>query len=177
MRIVTVTGHRPKYFKNGYSDKHNQRLYDLFYDWLSKSHSENAIYTYISGMALGVDIQSTQAALALGIPVVAGVPFRNQEATWQPKDQKRYRELLTYAKEVVYVDELTDPQYLVKNSKPGLYNPYKLLLRNNWMIDQCTEVLAMWNNLPGGGTYQVVKYAESKGLIVTNLWSEYELNN
>jgi len=176
-RIITVTGHRPKYFKNGYSEQHNKLLYNLFYNWLFKAHSENTIDIYISGMALGVDIQSTKAALDLEIPVIAGVPFKNQDARWSVKQQAEYRHLLTLVKEVVYVDELTDSQYLVKNSKPGLYNPYKLLLRNNWMIDQCTEVLALWNRNPEGGTYQAVKYAKSKGLTITNLWDKYETYN
>ena len=52
----------------------------------------------MSGAALGVDIEAIQAAVDLNIP------FRNQDAKWQPKDQKKYRELLTYAKQVVYVD-------------------------------------------------------------------------
>ena len=172
-RIVTVTGHRPKYFKNGYSLETSKLLYNIFYNWLSV----NTIDALVSGAALGVDIEAIQAAVDLNIPFIAGIPFRNQDAKWQPKNQKKYKELLNYAKQVVYIDELTDSQYLVKNSKPGLFNPYKLLLRNNWMIDQCTEVLALFNEKPEGGTYQAVKYAESKGLTVTNLWSEYELNN
>jgi uncharacterized phage-like protein YoqJ len=173
MRIVTVTGHRPKYLKDGYSQATFNTLVDIAETWLSTEKPDSLI----SGAALGWDLACVQACLNLDILFVAAVPFRNQDAKWLPKQQLAYREQLTKAKEVVYVDELTDPQYLVKNSKPGLYNPYKLLLRNNWMIDQCTEVLALWNNKCEGGTYQAVKYAESKGLTVTNLWGEYELNS
>ena len=172
-RIVTVTGHRPKYLKEGYSQATFNTLVEIAEIWLSKEQPD-LIY---SGAALGFDLACIQACLNLNIPFTAAVPFKNQDDKWSVKQQLEYRKLLTYAKKVVYVDELTDLQYLVKNSKPGLYNPYKLLLRNKWMIDQCTEVLALWNNKCEGGTYQAVKYAESKGLTVNNLWSKYELNN
>ena len=171
-RIVTVTGHRPKYLKDGYSQTTTDILLNLSYNWLAKEQP-NLVYI---GMAIGWDICCAKSCKALYIPFVAAIPFRNQDAKWSAKQQLEYRKLLTYAKKVVYVDELSNTSYLVKNNKPGFYNPYKLLLRNNWMIDQCTEVLALCNNTPSGGTYQAVKYAESKGLTITNLWSEYEKN-
>lgn len=173
MRIVTVTGHRPKYFRDGYSEKTTDILLNISYDWLDTNKPD---LVYI-GVALGWDICCAKSCISLHIPFVASVPFRNQDAKWSPKQQKEYRWLLTQADKIVYIDELTDSQYLVKNSKLGLYNPYKLLLRNNWMIDQCTEVVAMWNGEATGGTYQAVKYAKSKGLTVTNLWGEYESYN
>lgn len=172
-KIVTVTGHRPKYLKDGYSQTTFNTLVNIAETWLGKESPDSLI----SGAALGFDLACMQACLNLGIPFVAAVPFRNQDAKWSAKQQLVYRQQLTKAKEVIYVDELTDPLYLVKSSNPGLYNPYKLLLRNNWMIDQCTEVLALWNGKSEGGTYQAVKYAESKGLTITNLWSEYEAAN
>lgn len=170
MKIVTVTGHRPKYFKDSYSENTYNTLVEIADNWLTKN-KPNLVYI---GMALGWDFACADSCVLSNIPFIAAVPFRNQDAKWSVKQQQTYRELLCCAKQVVYVDELTDSQYLVKNSKPGLYNPYKLLLRNNWMIDQCTEVLAMWNGKEEGGTYSAVKYAKSKGLTITNLWSEYE---
>ena len=63
-RIVTVTGHRPKYFKNGYSLETSKLLYNIFYNWLSV----NTIDALVSGAALGVDIEAIQAAVDLNIP-------------------------------------------------------------------------------------------------------------
>ena len=49
----------------------------------------------ISGMALGWDMALAQAAINLGIPFIAAVPFIGQENMWIKKTQEYYKELLS----------------------------------------------------------------------------------
>lgn len=114
----------------------------------------------ISGMALGWDMALAEAALGLGIPLVAAVPFKGQESVWPQDAQRRYAALLGLAAEVVYV------------CKPG-YEAWKYQRRNEWMTDRCDVLLALWNGTPGG-TANCVRYAQKKGKKIVNVWDDLE---
>jgi uncharacterized phage-like protein YoqJ len=120
---------------------------------------------------LGFDTACGLAAYKLTIPYTVAVPFRTQNCKWYEDDVIRYRRLLAYASKMVYVDEL--PEYAIANLNPGEYHLAKMQKRNEWMLDNCTEVLTLWNEQAKSGTYNAVEYAQSKGLTITNLWSEF----
>lgn len=101
----------------------------------------------ISGMALGVDQWAAETCVALGIPFTAAIPFEGQESKWPWRAQRHYRELLEMAEERVVVC-------------PGDYRPFKLQKRNEWMVDNCTLLIAVWDGSPGG-TANCVRYATS----------------
>lgn len=103
----------------------------------------------ISGMALGVDQWAAQEAVDLGIPFVAAVPCDNHEARWPLPSKERYHALLAKAAEVVVV-------------RPGPYHEWKMDRRNEWMVDNCDLLLAVWDG-SSGGTANCVRYAESVG--------------
>jgi uncharacterized phage-like protein YoqJ len=42
----------------------------------------------------------------------------------------------------------------------GDYAPWKMMLRNKYMVNNCDVLLALWNGTPGG-TQKCVAYAES----------------
>jgi uncharacterized phage-like protein YoqJ len=104
----------------------------------------------ISGMALGVDTWVADAALGLGIPLVAAVPFAKQDAKWSSADRKRYRALLWKAAIVCVVSEASS------------YHPSQMQARNEWMVDRCGLLVAYWNGSTGG-TSNCVAYARRKG--------------
>lgn len=152
--IICGTGHRPNKV-GGYSDPAREILNSVAMQWLSK----NKVDKVISGGALGWDQALALAAWDLGIPLTMALPFLDFDSRWP----KQSRDFLAYlnknAHEVVYVSE------------PG-YNPYKMQVRNVWMVDHCDAVLALWNG-SSGGTANCVSYAEKAGKPIINLWERF----
>lgn len=56
----------------------------------------------------------------------------------------------------------------------GRYAPEKMQRRNEWMVDHCTEVVALWDGTPGG-TANCLRYANQPAIErpVVNLWPEF----
>lgn len=146
--ILGVTGHRPEELPGGYDPSSPERI-DLIKRIKAMVFSRNPALV-LSGMALGVDQYVCEICLSLGIPYVAVVPFVGQESRWPPAAQAEYKELLKTAIEVVVTDDT-----------PG-YEPWKMELRNHYIVDRCDELLAVFNGSPGG-TANTVLYAQSIG--------------
>lgn len=113
----------------------------------------------ISGMALGWDTAVALAAIRVGIPFIAAIPFQGQQATWPLEAKQRYQMLLAAAAEVVTVSR-------------GGYTPQALHARNRWMVDRCNLLMTLWNGT-GGGTASCIAYAQQVKRPWINLWSEY----
>lgn len=154
MNRLAATGHRPDKL-GGYGAHVDDRLRKLAFDFLAVEMPDEAI----SGMALGWDMAFAEAALLLGIPLVAAVPFAGQESKWPAASQARYRSILERAARVVTVCD-------------GGYSPVKMTARNEWMVDTCDMVVALWNGSPGG-TGNCVAYARRQNRPVINLWILY----
>jgi uncharacterized phage-like protein YoqJ len=144
MRIA-ITGHRPNKLGNDY---------DLVSPLINRIRIllNEVILNYqpteiISGMALGIDTLWAQLAIENSIPLVAAIPFKGQESMWPQKSQKVYNYLLSKAKEIVIVNE-------------GGYSPSKMQIRNEWMVDNCNLLIAVWDET-SGGTANCVNYAKS----------------
>jgi uncharacterized phage-like protein YoqJ len=152
--IIAGTGHRPKTL-GSYDPRTAQRLVDLAGAALEKYRPAQLI----SGMALGWDTALATAAHDLNIPFVAAVPFRGQELAWPEESRDRYHRLLAVATEVTVVSK-------------GGFSAAKMQRRNEWMVDRCDLVLALWNGGPGG-TGNCVAYASLRERKVVNLWSSW----
>lgn len=142
--IVAFTGHRPDKL-GGYKSNPLQswvrRQIRIHLEALAPSGA-------ISGMALGVDQWAAEELLLLGVPFVAAVPFVGQEARWPSESQERYRDLLARAFRVVHVS-------------PPPYAAWKMQVRNQWMVNHCAKLIAVWDG-SSGGTSNCVSYAERK---------------
>lgn len=152
--IICGTGHRPDKL-GGYGQDVTDKLISLATDALEELHPEQVI----SGMALGWDQALATAAIRLDNPVLAAVPFKGQESTWNQESQDIYNSILAKCKKVAIISD-------------GGYTIAKMMLRNNWMVDNSTHVLALWNG-SRGGTYQTVKYAQKVGKPIRNLWNKF----
>lgn len=148
------TGHRPEKL-GGYTAAVAERLFDLARAVLVRE----APTKVISGMALGWDTALALAALDLGIPLLAAVPFAGQERKWPVPSQEIYRAIIARA-EVVVVCE-------------GGYAPWKLQKRNEWMVDNADALIALWDG-SSGGTANCVAYAAPRGIRMVNVWSTWE---
>jgi uncharacterized phage-like protein YoqJ len=143
---VAFTGHRPDKL-GGY--KTPNPIYDRVVDELHKALVSVRPTLAISGMALGVDQWAAEIALDLDIPLLAAIPFQGQESTWPDPSKAKYRALLARASHVIEV------------SKPG-FAAWKMQKRNEWMVDNCDLLIAVWNWSPGG-TCNCIKYAQKVG--------------
>ena len=99
-------------------------------------------------MAQGVDQIAAEVAMDLFFDVVAAVPFEGQETLWPEPAQIKYWELLL---KCVDVREICEPGYAA----------WKMMKRNQWMVDNCDVLIAVWDG-SSGGTKNCVDYATSK---------------
>ena len=151
---VAGTGHRPDKL-GGYGKSVKARLEVLAIDWITL----NKPSLVISGMALGWDQALAEAALEVKVPLLAAIPFEGQEASWPDEGQRRYREILAAAQEVKVVSQ-------------GGYAAYKMQRRNEWMVDHCDLVLALWDG-SSGGTGNCIRYARQQLKTIENLWTQW----
>jgi uncharacterized phage-like protein YoqJ len=118
----------------------------------------------IVGMATGVDQWGGWIFSKLGIPFIAAVPFEGQELAWPTIARERYNRLLAKADEVHLVGHLTPQQ----REDSRLVN-VALYMRNCWMVDNSTKLLAVWDGARKGGTWNCLRYAESVGREVVRI--------
>ena len=154
--IIAGTGHRPDKL-GGYNEEVTKALIKLATEALTLLDDDQPVEEIISGMALGWDQAIAQAAINLEIPFIAAIPFLGQEKKWPESSQEIYRQLLAKAKTVTIVS-------------PGGYASWKMEKRNEWMVDNCDEIAALWNGT-AGGTANCISYAASKKKIIHNFWA------
>lgn len=142
--IVAFTGHRPDKL-GGY--KVPNPIYIHVCQQIEKTLIELKPEKVISGMALGVDQWAAYIATKLNIPFLAAIPFIGQEKAWPMASQSIYNKLLKKSAEQVIVCE-------------GGYAANKMQIRNQWMVDNCDKLIAIWDGTPGG-TGNCVNYAKS----------------
>lgn len=152
--ILAGTGHRPDKL-GGYSSLIQKELQKL---------AEQEIYRLkpslvITGMAQGWDQALGWAAKAQCVPFHAYIPFVGQENVWPDATQDRYRELLSYAAQIVVCS-------------PGGYSATKMQTRNMRMVDDCTDLIALWDGSPGG-TANCLVYARFKKRPIHLCWEAW----
>lgn len=153
-KSVCFTGHRPQ--KLGGYDETSPAITNIKKALLSEIvDAYNKGYrTFISGMALGVDIWAAELVIGLrniffeDIELIAAIPFEGQEKAWPAKAVFRWKKIKKLADQVVIVSE-------------GGYAAWKMQKRNSWMVDNSSLVIAVYDG-SGGGTGNCVKYAGGK---------------
>lgn len=117
----------------------------------------------ISGMALGWDMAIAEAALALDIPLWCAIPFWAQPSKWPNTQFARWFAIRKRAARVDYIA----PSYSLAAFQS----------RNEFMVDRCDLLLALWNGKPGG-TGNCVQYAKrtKPNLPAQNFWPEWDLH-
>lgn len=160
MISIAVTGHRPDKLW-GYDLNHPKykELESLIMKEIAKiilEHQFENPIECISGMALGVDTIFAKAVLKMrmeapeSIRLIAAVPCIEQDKLWRGNDKTTYKNILSLSDEVVHVSK--EP-----------YTKGCMNARNQYMIDRCNVLLAVWNGDKIGGTADAVKRAERAG--------------
>lgn len=108
-------------------------------------------------MALGVDTIWAELALKHEVPLLCAVPCYNQHKRWPEKSQERYADILNH------------PLSCLKYIHEGEYNDKCMQIRNEWMVNECDLLVAVWDG-SSGGTANCVKYAESVGKPIIRIY-------
>ncbi len=118
---------------------------------------------FITGMAIGFDMLAAEAVLRLrasrpDVHLMAAIPFPGQPARFSLEDGQRYIRLL----------EAADSRKMVS----AFYHSGCFHRRNDYMIDQASMLIALWDGKPSGGTYYTCSEALRRGLSVVNLFEQ-----
>ena len=141
--IIGISGHR----RLGSYDIPNNPVYLDVKKRLTEKLLELKPDVVITGMAIGCDILVAEICVENNIPFVAAIPFEGQTNAWSDKDRDNYNMLLTKAKQVVMVN-------------PGGYEGWKYQARNEWIVDNCDELVAVYDlKVRAGGTKNCLNYA------------------
>lgn len=158
-KATCFTGHRPNKL-NGYNPKDNRemlyKLRDIIID-----HIENKnVDTFITGMALGIDMWAARIVLKLKekyphIKLTAAIPCSKQYSKWKLQSQQEWVAIVRRCDTVHYVSD--EP-----------YTAWCMQKRNEWMVDNSNYVIAVWDGTKGG-TGNCVNYAVKQGKEITKL--------
>lgn len=143
---MAFTGHRP--------DKLNPfilRWAQTGIDPLEEILKQLSPKRVISGMAPGIDVLGLRAARKLGIPVTAAVPWPGHGAQggWRGRTH-------------LYLDLLDECDVVEVLGEDTEYRPWYYQKRNEWMVDNCDALVAVWDG-SDGGTKNCVLYARKVG--------------
>ena len=159
---ISFTGHRPNKLPGGY-DACAYYLAIPIHNVIRDLHNKHGIEKVYCGMALGFDQAVAEMCVNMRVKVVACVPCNNYEVKWPSYSQEKYQQLLADI-------ESQGGEIRVLQDK---YSPQCLQLRNIYMVDNADIVIACWDGTTGG-TANCIKYAESKGKEVINIWDELQ---
>ena len=110
---------------------------------------------FYSGGALGVDQIAAEEVINfrasnVDVRLIMAIPCEGQERRWPNPSQNRYHRILEQADETILVTG-------------GKCEGWKMLVRNEWMVDNTEAVVAVWDERLAGGTGKTVKYAQGEG--------------
>lgn len=120
---------------------------------------------FITGCAMGVDLWAGQIVLKKKekypyLRLIAANPWPEMAERWDPGWKEQYRELLRRADQVVTIS--------------SHYSKCVYKLRNIWMVDHSSRLIAYYNGSPGG-TKNTILYAEKCGLEVVRFGSNQDI--
>lgn len=153
-RNCCCTGHRPKGFPFKYgvdTQRHNAYIQTLEQK-IKLAITEYGITNFISGMALGVDLDFAEIVIKLRkiypVALECAIPCPDQTLKWNDKDKLRHENILNRADEINLISER--------------YTPECMLKRNRYMVDKIELVIAVFNGMEKGGTWYTINYAKKE---------------
>lgn len=149
------TGHRPKSFPWKYDE--NARDCVLLKEVLAgqvMALADRGVTDWLSGMAQGTDLWCAQIVLGLkeknpALRLHCILPCEGQEAKWPVAEQERYRSILRQADEAICVNQE--------------YTADCMLVRNRYLVEHSSVLLAVYNGTYRSGTGMTVRYAKQLG--------------
>lgn len=171
MYRIAFTGHRPNKL-GGYDWNTAENIQNMenLKDAILKvmKASGDSEFSFYFGGALGVDQMAFEVVSEIQktfhnfrILKTICIPFAKQDSAWVDSSKVIYHKQLKEAEALVYVDNL--PKYQISSIPMGEYHPAKMQKRNEYMVDNCDILIAVYNGDEKGGTANCVKYAKKIG--------------
>ena len=155
------TGHRPDGLF-GYDPRTdgNLKMLHKLRELIIHHIEHYGVDTFITGMALGVDMWAARIVLKLKetyphLKLVAAIPCNNHSSKWNQESQEEWK---------MIVDRCDIVRY-VSNEE---YTNWCMQKRDEWMVDRSKYVIAVWNETKGG-TANCVNYAKKLDKTITVL--------
>lgn len=153
---IGFTGHRPSSLPWKYNESAPSCIAfkkDL-YTMLEKA-IQNGWTSFISGLAIGYDTIAAETVLELkkkykDVKIYGAIPHPGQEAKWTDDAKARYKKLLKKLDDYVICSESYD-------------GPETMYKRNQFIVDNSSVIVALWNGSPRSGTANTVNYAKKQG--------------
>lgn len=144
------TGHRPEKLKRAYEEC-LKRLCSAIMDAYDCGYR-----IFISGMARGVDLWAAHIILVLRslhpeIRLVAAIPFDGFIRKWCQEEQQIYQVILNQVDAFCIVTTVRAAR--------------SFQLRNVWMVDHSSRLIACWDGEPGG-TANTIQYAKRRNTTI-----------
>lgn len=153
--LCTITGHRPQSFSFGFDETAPActSLKAKIKNELTKL-IETGVDSFITGMALGVDIWAAEIMIGLKelypqLKLYAAIPCPGQDKLWSEAQRKRYNLLLTKCDRRIMLSESCTKSCMLE--------------RDRFMVTHSDVVLAVRNGKPTGGTAYTVDYTRKLG--------------
>lgn len=156
---VAFTGHRPERL-GGYDQNHPKNVeIKIALESMIEAAIDMGYKNFITGMALGVDQWAGRIVVQKAeLKLIAAIPCPEQDKQWPKPSQAEYQELLS----------LTADREIVSLR----YSSKAMHLRNQWMVDRSSLILAVWDGNQSGGTYSCIEYALIRQRIVISYHPE-----
>ena len=155
-RTCCFTGHRPDKLPWGEdeTDPRCERLKRRIDQALEDAYTAG-YRQFVSGMARGSDLYFAEAVLELrerheDVELECARPCETQADRWPLEERERYLSIL----------DRCNIETLVQRR----YDRFCMIRRNRYMVDHSSRLIAVYNGVPRGGTYQTLLYAKKKGL-------------
>jgi uncharacterized phage-like protein YoqJ len=138
------------------------KLKDTLLEWIEILIKEECAKRFISGGALGTDQCAFWCVHIMkqkypDIKNIVAIPFKNQDKVWTLEQKQWYQKMLRLADEVINVEEIE--KYKVNDNTPlGEFSAAKMQKRNEYMVDNSSKMIAVFDGSKGG-TANCVKYA------------------
>lgn len=151
---IAVTAHRPnRLYGYDYYSPGNLAIATKLREHLLSHLNQGKQVHAISGMALGGDTIYALVVLKLkrqgyNITLESAIPCTAHSSQWPKPSQDQWKSIVEQADVVTYVSKL-------------LYKPYLMQKRNEYMVNQCDELIAIFDGTKGG-TANCIDYAMKK---------------
>ncbi len=101
---VVVLGHRPPQLGGYDPNPISQGVLSSLVEILSARRQLDPDLVVVSGLRLGAEQLGAEAAIELGLPLVAVLPHPEADSKWPPASRRRFAELIDRADEVVTLE-------------------------------------------------------------------------
>lgn len=134
---IAVFGHRPPelggYGPNPVADAVRARLVQI----LTAKHQLTADLVVVSGLRLGAETLGAEAALEVGLPLVAVLPYPDPQSVWPTASQERFGALLARAVEVITLERRAPADRAAAGAA--------LARRDAWLARHVAEAVLVWD--------------------------------